>query len=81
MTEHLRREIAEVEDDPTDISEWVDVVILASDGAMRHGASPQDVIRAVHEKWAVNRSRRWPDWRGRGEDETIEHVRDDEDEA
>lgn len=33
ITEHIREELAEIEQEPLDLFEWVDVVILALDGA------------------------------------------------
>lgn len=32
---HIRKELAEIEQDPSDIYEWIDVMILAIDGAWR----------------------------------------------
>lgn len=68
VIDHIRRELTEVEADPTDLNEWVDVLILAFDGAWRHGHSPQAIIDALIAKQARNEQRVWPDWRGRSED-------------
>lgn len=38
VLDHLRKEIAEAEKDPYDLSEWIDLAILAIDGAWRHAA-------------------------------------------
>lgn len=51
---HIRKEIAEIEDEPADLSEWADLVILALDGcwrAMIDWANPHDVpsARTWHE--------------------------------
>lgn len=75
---HLRSELDEVEADPADVSEWVDVIILALDGALRQGHAPQAIIDAYHAKQAKNRARRWPDWRQFSEDQPIEHDRSGE---
>lgn len=72
---HLEKEIKETEADPTDVSEWADLLILTFDGAMRAGHSPEDIIRAYHFKMAANQERSWPDWRGLPTDQPIEHVR------
>jgi hypothetical protein len=72
---HIRKELAEVEANPTDIEEWVDVLILAFDGAWRAGWEPQQIIDAIVAKQTKNEGRTWPDWRGQSEDEAIEHVR------
>ena len=46
---HIRKELREVEADPTDLSEWVDVILLALDGAWRagHGPDPDGPIEHV----------------------------------
>lgn len=78
---HIRKELQEIEDDPTDITEWVDVVILALDGAWRAGWEPQQIIDAIKAKQARNEARTWPDWRTASEDQPIEHDRTAEDDA
>lgn len=72
---HLRKEVEEVEVDPTDLEEWVDCIILALDGAWRGGHEPQQIIDAIKAKQAKNEARSWPDWRGIPADQAIEHVR------
>jgi hypothetical protein len=72
---HIRKELDEVEADPTDLSEWIDVAILALDGAWRSGAEPQQIIDALIAKQTRNEAREWPDWRTAGDDAPIEHVR------
>lgn len=76
VLDHIRRELLEVEADPFDLGEWVDVIILALDGAWRHGHEPQRIIDAIREKQARNEARTWPDWRTASEDAAIEHVRE-----
>jgi hypothetical protein len=44
---HIRRELAEVEAAPNDLSEWVDVITIAADGAMRAGYTPQQIIDGI----------------------------------
>lgn len=34
---HIRKELAEIEADPHDLEEWIDVILLAIDGFWRHG--------------------------------------------
>lgn len=75
LTDHIRKELAEIEADPSDVNEWVDVVILALDGAWRCGAEPQQIIDAIKAKQARNEARTWPDWRTASPDHAIEHVR------
>ena len=72
---HIRKELAEIEAAPLDLEEWIDVAILAFDGAGRTGASASEIVRAYVTKLATNEAREWPDWRGLGQDQPIEHVR------
>ena len=75
VLDHIRKELREIEDKPSDLSEWIDVVILALDGAWRAGHSPEEIVAALVAKQAKNESRQWPDWRGQPTDKAIEHVR------
>lgn len=75
VVDHIRKELAEITAAPGDISEWIDVVILALDGAWRAGASPQDIIAELVAKQAKNEARVWPDWRTMSPDKAIEHDR------
>lgn len=75
VLDHIRKELQEIEDDPSDLHEWVDVVILALDGAWRAGWEPQQIIDAIKAKQARNEARTWPDWRTMTADQAIEHVR------
>lgn len=75
VLDHIRKELKEIEADPTDLGEWVDVIILAFDGAWRAGHEPQQIIDAVKAKQAKNEAREWPDWRTMSEDVAIGHVR------
>lgn len=78
VIDHIRKELTEIEDDPTDLFEWVDVLILAFDGAMRVGWKPQEIIDAIKEKQTVNEQRAWPDWRTAEPGKPIEHVRSED---
>jgi hypothetical protein len=75
VVDHIRKELLEIEAEPEDIEEWVDVMILAADGAYRAGASPQGVIDTYIDKLRRNMARQWPDWRTQPADRAIEHVR------
>lgn len=78
VLDHIRKELNEIEADPDDLGEWVDVVILALDGAWRAGHEPQQIIDAILAKQARNESRVWPDWRTADPDRAIEHDRSSE---
>lgn len=75
IVDHIRKELLEIEADPGDLREWVDVIILALDGAWRTGAAPQEVIAAVVAKQTKNEARVWPHWSTMPADKAIEHDR------
>ncbi|MDQ8035205.1 MAG: DUF550 domain-containing protein [Bordetella sp.] len=75
VCDHIRKELIEVEAAPADLSEWIDVVILALDGAWRTGARPNQIIEAMVAKQSKNERRVWPDWRTADPDKAIEHDR------
>ena len=75
VIDHIRSELVEIEEDPDDLSEWADVIILAFDGAWRAGWDPAEIIDAVKAKQAKNEARKWPDWRTAEPDKAIEHIR------
>ena len=60
--------------------EWIDVMILAFDGAWRAGYTPSEIVSALLRKQGVNMRRKWPSSDGVPQDQPIEHVRDDESE-
>ena len=75
VIDHIRKELAEIEAAPGDLEEWIDVIILAFDGAWRSGASPLQIVEALIAKQAKNEARTWPDWRSLPTDVAIEHIR------
>jgi hypothetical protein len=75
VLDHIRKELAEIAADPYDLGEWVDVIILALDGAWRAGHGPQQIIDAIIAKQTRNEARAWPDWRTAPTDRAIEHDR------
>ena len=75
VVDHIRKELAEIEADPADIEEWVDVIILAFDGAWRAGWEPQAIVDALVAKQTKHEGRQWPDWRTADPEKAIEHVR------
>jgi hypothetical protein len=56
---HIEKELHEIRANPNDLTEWVDVIILALDGAWRAGYSPIQIINAIIQKQAINREREW----------------------
>lgn len=78
VIDHIRKELREISADPSDLTEWVDVVILAFDGAWRAGWQPQQIIDEIIAKQERNEARAWPDWRTADPNKAIEHVRTSE---
>lgn len=76
VLDHIRKELDEIANNPDDITEWADLLLLAFDGAMRAHHEPQDIIDAIKAKQAANEQRTWPDWRTTDPDKAIEHVRE-----
>lgn len=75
MLDHIRKELREIEADPSDLTEWVDVILLALDGAWRAGWEPEDIANAIRNKQDKNERRNWPDWRTADPNRAIEHIR------
>lgn len=74
---HLKKEIAEIEEHPDDLEEWIDAALLAFSGACRSGGgrSAEEVADMLVSKYLKNRRRVWPDWRTVAAGEAIEHDR------
>ena len=84
---HIGKELGEVRKEPDDMEEWIDLIILSFDGAMRRltqeqGLQPYHAVNVLMDKWREktdkNKARDWPDFRQFGQDQAIEHVRDEE---
>jgi hypothetical protein len=75
VIEHIRKELCEIEMNPLDLEEWIDVMILAMDGAWRAGYEPEEIVAALAAKQTKNEARKWPDWRTVPEGAPIEHDR------
>lgn len=73
VIKHIRKELIEIEADPKDLFEWIDVILLAFDGAHRAGHTPDQIVAAIEKKQAINEARDWPDWRTVPEGEPITH--------
>lgn len=77
VVDHIRKELAEIEAAPDDPEEWIDVALLALDGAWRTGASPEEVVQTWRIKFERNLARTWPDWRTVPGDQAIHHEREE----
>jgi hypothetical protein len=76
VIDHIRRELLEVEEHPGDLEEWIDLIILAIDGAWRNGGSGEQIVNVYRAKLEKNKRRTWPDWRTADRSKAIEHVRE-----
>lgn len=75
VIEHIRKELIEIEAAPLELEEWIDVILLALDGAWRAGYTPEDIADGIAGKQEINEKRTWPDWRLQSPDQAIEHVK------
>lgn len=75
IVNHIRKELVEVQADPYDLKEWVDIITLAMDGYWRHGGTYDGLLNDLQDKQDINFGRKWPDWRTLGDDQAIEHDR------
>ena len=75
LIDHIKKELVEIEENPKDVIEWIDVVLIALDGAWRSGHSPREVVDALIAKQEVNRKRDYPDWRISDNSKAVEHIR------
>lgn len=76
LVDHIGKELVEIKESAgADLEEWVDVVMLALDGAWRMGAAPEQIAATIEAKQAKNERRTWPDWRTADPTKAIEHDR------
>ena len=73
LCEHIKKELEEIKLKPNDPFEWIDVIILALDGAWRTGYSATEVVNALEEKQVINFKRKWPSINY--ENKPSEHIR------
>jgi hypothetical protein len=83
VTSHILKELGEIRCAPYDLEEWIDVVLLALDGAWRcaeamgvpHDHVPAKVVETLALKQLNNELRDWPNWRTADPDKPIEHIK------
>lgn len=73
LTAHIMKECQEVRDDPDDAREWIDIIILAIEGYLRHGGKPEELAEMLEAKQRVNFERAWP--AVKPEHEPMEHLK------
>lgn len=76
IIDHIKKELVEIEQEPTALKEWLDVVSLALDGAWRAGYTPEEITQGIIELIDRNENRKWPDWKSVAPNKAIEHVRE-----
>ena len=59
ICKHIESELEEIRETPEDLMEWIDVILLAFDGAFRAGYDAQEVVDALVEKQFINTKRKW----------------------
>lgn len=59
IVKHIEKELVEIRQQPHDLIEWIDVVILALDGYWRHGGQPEAIMDYLQAKQNVNFARAW----------------------
>lgn len=72
---HIEKEIQEVREEPLS-NEWLDIVILALDGAWRSGHTPEEICAALLAKQQINLARQWPSPEGLSQDEPSLHIKE-----
>jgi hypothetical protein len=74
VLDHMKKEIKEARINPTDTEEWIDLAMLAFDGAWRNGATPEKIAEVLKRKLEKNEKREWPDWTNADPKKAIEHI-------
>lgn len=79
ILDHICKEIDEVAASSGNaIEEWIDIVILALDGAWRAGFAADKIVDALIGKIELNEQRKWPDYRTAEPGKAIEHIKDEQ---
>jgi len=71
---HIEKECNEARAAPFDLSEYVDIIILAMDLYWRHGGMPDELEEAIAKKQEINRGRTY---RVTDDETPSEHVREE----
>ncbi|TSD89160.1 DUF550 domain-containing protein [Mycobacterium sp. KBS0706] len=75
VVDHIRRELIEVEANPADPMEPIDLLNLAVSLLRLAGATPDQICQLWRLKFGMLQARTWPDWRTADSDRAIEHDR------
>jgi hypothetical protein len=60
IIKHIKKELKEVQKNPDDLLEWIDVIILAMDGYWRHGGDALTLLVDLNKKQKINFKRKYP---------------------
>ena len=81
ILDHMEKEMREIRSNPKNLEEWIDMAMLAFDGAWRSlGDDPdkKEIAKIAETFWLKlekNKNREWPDWRESDPDKAIEHSK------
>lgn len=75
ILQHLKKEIEELLQEPSNLDEYADVGILWLNAAAKAGYKVDDLYYAMIGKMMVNKSRKWGKMDENG---VVEHVREEE---
>jgi len=72
---HLQKEINELLENPKDIKEYADVLLLTLDASRRAGFDIVTLLEATSEKLQENKTRKWNLLNRKNIDEPVEHQK------
>jgi len=75
VLDHMLKEIEELREAPDDINEWIDLILLAIDGAWRSGSDQNEIVECLKAKLTINCARNWPDHTFYMASEAIQHLK------
>jgi len=73
ICKHIEMELTEILDSPDDLMEWIDIIILALDGAWRTGHTSDEICTALQDKQRININRTWDG--DKSKDCPVEHTK------
>jgi len=73
LIDHITEELHEIRENPNDLSEWIDVILLAIDGYLRHGGTPERLFFDLWQKQKINETRKWGSPADSGK---VNHIKD-----
>lgn len=71
---HLLKEVNELLENPSDLSEYADCFFLLFNAAAEAGYTSEHLLKAIADKLEVNRKRKWGKADSNG---VVEHIKED----